>query len=61
MWGLRRRLPSGAINVHHFTFDQYISQIDALTNWEIQPLRFRLRILPRWRRDSLFWIDSLEF
>jgi Fe-S-cluster-containing hydrogenase component 2 len=27
--------PSGAINVHQFTFDQTIAQVDALLDWQI--------------------------
>jgi ferredoxin len=30
--------PSGAINVHHFTFDQFIRQIEALSDWHFQAL-----------------------
>jgi heterodisulfide reductase subunit A-like polyferredoxin len=27
--------PSGAINVHHFTFEQFMNQLDALMDWQI--------------------------
>jgi heterodisulfide reductase subunit A len=27
--------PSGAINVHHFTFEQFMAQIEALTDSDI--------------------------